>query len=93
MVDESIASERRSVQFDFFIISIQKLYFMVTHNIPPDKAFFCQSKSIDIFLVSSQKHMLWYSLEAPRRGASNEYPQHIFSWRNNKNIYLIPTLI
>ena len=23
-----------------------------------------------------------YSLEAPRRGASNEYPQLMFSWRN-----------
>ena len=22
--------------------------------------------------------MLWYSLEAPRRGASNEFQQHIF---------------
>ena len=30
--------------------------------------------------------MLWYSLEAPRRGASNEYPQHMFSLRNKKNI-------
>ena len=28
--------------------------------------------------------MLWYSLEAPRRGASNEYPQHMFLWRNKK---------
>ena len=28
--------------------------------------------------------MLWYSLEAPQRGASNEYPQHMFSWRNKK---------
>ena len=26
--------------------------------------------------------MLWYSLERPCRGASNEYPQHMFSWRN-----------
>ena len=26
--------------------------------------------------------MLWYSLEA--RGASNEYPQHMFLWRNKK---------
>ena len=22
--------------------------------------------------------MLWYPLEAPHRGASNEYPQHVF---------------
>ena len=28
----------------------------------------------------------WYALEAPRRGASNEYPQHMFLWRNKKNI-------
>ena len=40
----------------------------------------------NIFLISPQKHMLWYSLEAPRRGASNEYPQHMFSWRNKKDI-------
>ena len=27
-----------------------------------------------------------YSLEAPLQGASNEYPQHMHSWRNKKNI-------
>ena len=30
--------------------------------------------------------MLWYSLEVPHRGASNEYPQRIFLWRIKKNI-------
>ena len=30
--------------------------------------------------------MLWYSLEAPEWGASNEYPQHMFLWTNKKNI-------
>ena len=30
-----------------------------------------------------------YSSEAPHRGASDEYPQHMFSSRNKKNIYLI----
>ena len=39
---------------------------------------------------STKKHMLWYSLEAPRWGASNEYPQHMFSWRNKKK-YLSDT--
>ena len=34
-----------------------------------------------------------YSLEAPQQGASNEYPQHMFSWRNRKNIMWIPPLI
>ena len=28
-----------------------------------------------------------YSLEAPRRGASNEYPQHMYSRRNKKYQY------
>ena len=32
-----------------------------------------QSKSTDIFLISPRKHMLWYSLEVPHRGASDEY--------------------
>ena len=31
-----------------------------------------------IFLISAQKHRLWYSLEPPRRGGSNEYPQYMF---------------
>ena len=31
-----------------------------------------------IFLISAQKHRLWYMLEPPRRGGSNEYPQSMF---------------
>ena len=26
-----------------------------------------------------------YSIEAPHWGTSNEYPQHMLSWRNKKN--------
>ena len=37
----------------------------------------------NIFLIFPWKHnMLWYPLEAPLWGASNEYPQHMFLWRN-----------
>ena len=46
----------------------------------PDKGGYL----VNIF-ISPQKHMLWYSLEAPWQGTSNEYPQHMFSWRNKKN--------
>ena len=35
-----------------------------------------QRKSIDIFVISQQEKTCGYTLEAPRRGASNEYPQH-----------------
>ena len=31
-----------------------------------------------------------YSLEAPRQGASNEYPQHMLSLRNKKDISSFP---
>ena len=45
------------------------------------------------FLFLHENLCCGYSLEAPRRGASNEYPQHKFSWRNKKNIMWIPPLI
>ena len=36
---------------------------------------------VKIFLFIHGKIRCAYSLEASHRGASNEYPQHIFSWR------------
>ena len=41
-----------------------------------------------IIFLFLDENMLWYYW-----GASNEYPQHMFSWRNKKNIYLISPLI
>ena len=38
------------------------------------------------FLFLNENICFGYSLEAPRRGASNEYPQHMFSLRNKKDI-------
>ena len=32
----------------------------------------------NIFVIFAQKHRLWYSLEPPRRGHSNEYQQSMF---------------
>ena len=37
--------------------------------------------------------MLWYSLEVPHCDGWKEYPQHMFPWKNMKNIYPVPTLI
>ena len=35
-------------------------------------------------------HMLWVLIRrARRRGASHEYPQHMFSWRNKKTVNII----
>ena len=37
-----------------------------------------------IFLISAQKHRLWYSLEPPRRGGSNEYHNLCFEQKYEK---------
>ena len=42
-------------------------------------------KNSDIFHISSQNIDCGYSLEPPRRGGSNEYPQSMFSSRNKQN--------
>ena len=39
-----------------------------------------------VFLFLDKNICYGYSLEAPHRGTSNEYPQHMFSSRNKKNI-------
>ena len=70
-----------------YLLSLMPAY------IATDKALFFSSVCADIFLIFQSKHMLWYSLEAPRWGASNEYPQHMFSLINKKNIMWIPPLI
>ena len=44
-----------------------------------------QIKNSHIFLIFTQNIDCRYSLEPPRRGGSNEYPQSVFLSRNNKN--------
>ena len=64
-----------------------------THfNIALGKTFFSTKKYL-YFSYFLKKTCCGYSLEVPWRGASNEYPQHMFLSRNKKNINLLPTLI
>ena len=44
-----------------------------------------KKKSDDIFHISAQNIDCGYSLEPPRRGGSNEYPQSIFLSKKKKN--------
>ena len=44
-------------------------------------------KNSDIFHISAQNIDCGYSLEQPRRGGSNVYPQYMFLSRNKKIIY------
>ena len=43
-----------------------------------------QIKNSDIFHIFAQNIDCGYSLEPPRRGGSNEYPQSMFLSRNKK---------
>ena len=52
---------------------------------PPKNESF-QMKNSDIFFhISAQNRDFGHSLEPPRRGGSNEYPQSMFLSRNKKN--------
>ena len=66
---------------------INKIYVFITktylYNFDPLKPHFYIVKLgftgvYIIFPISAQKHRLWSSLEPPRRGGSNEYPQSMF---------------
>ena len=46
-----------------------------------------QIKNSDIFHISAQNINCGYSLEPPRRGGSNVYPQSMFLSRNKKIMY------
>ena len=46
-----------------------------------------QLKNFDIFLIFAQNIDFGYTLEPPRRGGSNEYPQSMFWIKNKKNRY------
>ena len=59
-------------------------YSNILKNSPPKIENF-QIKNSDISHVSAQNIDCGYSLEPPRRGGSNEYPQSMFSSRNKKN--------
>ena len=54
-------------------------------KISPPKTEIFQIKNSDIFYISAQNIDCGYSLEPPRRGGSNEYPQSMFLSRNKKN--------
>ena len=49
-----------------------------------------REKNSDIFHISAQNIDCGYSLEPPRRGGSNEYPQSIFLSRNKKKTIVYP---
>ena len=51
------------------------------------KIEYFQLKKFDIFLIFAQNIDCGYTLEPPRRGGSNEYPQSMIWSKNKKNRY------
>ena len=64
---------------------LRKHAYSNTPKILPPKNDKFSDKNSDIFNISAQNIDCGYSLEPPRRGGSNEYPQSMFLSRNNKN--------
>ena len=59
--------------------------FKYTENFTTKKWNF-QIKNSNIFHISAQNIDCGYSLEVPRQGGSNEYPQSMF-WTEKNNVY------
>ena len=69
--------------FSYFFPTLRRhAYSNTLKNLLPKKKL--QIKNSDIFHISAQNIDCGYSLEPPRRGGSNEYPQSMFLSRNKK---------
>ena len=67
-------------------VTLQKHAYSNIYKIsPPKPEKFQIKKKSDIFHISAQNIDCGYSLEPPRQGGSNEYPQYMFLSRNKKN--------
>ena len=71
------------IHIPFYLTLRKHAYSNILKILPPNNKKF-QIKNL-IFLYFCSKHGLWYSLESPRRGGSNEYPQSMFLSRNKRN--------
>ena len=68
-------------------ITLRKHAHMIYSNFFRSKIDNFQRKIFDIFLTFAQNIDCGYTLEPPRRGGSNEYPQSMFWSKNKKNRY------
>ena len=63
--------------------------FKYIENFTSKKTWKFSDKNSDIFHISAQNIDCGYSLESPRRGGSNEYPQSMF-WAEIRKIMYTP---
>ena len=74
-------------RFNTPILTLRKHAYSNTLKLLPPKNENFQIKNSYIFHISTQNRDCGYSLEPPRRGGSNEYPQSMFLSRNKKIMY------
>ena len=74
---------------DFFQLITKTSLFKYIENFTNIKIENFQIKNPDIFHISAQNIDCGYSLELPRRGSSNEYPQSMF-WAEIRKIMYTP---
>ena len=79
---------KRCISFKKKIITKTRLFKYI--EISPPKPENIQIKNSDIFQISAQNIDLGYSVEPPRQGGSNEYPQSMFSSKNRKKNKVYP---
>ena len=53
----------------------------------------CCAFSLEAACLLHENISSGYSFEVPHRGASNEYPQHMFSWRIRRKIMILISLL
>ena len=78
--------------WDIFWLSIKSYGRSLNSHSSWLDVFFFSPKVLIFFLLLHENICCGYSLKALRWSASNEYPEHMFCWRNKKNIYMIPFL-
>ena len=65
------------------ITALRKLAHAINRDFLALKIEHFQLKNFDFFLIFAKNIDCGYTLEPPRRGGSNEYPQSMF-WSKNK---------
>ena len=71
------------------LVLLRKLAHAINRDFSSLKIENFQLKVFDIFLIFAPNIDCGYTLEPPRRGGSNEYPQSMF-WSKNKKNRLTP---
>ena len=85
--DQNNKWKQKKVYYEWFYscMSLRKHAYSNILEISPPKTESFQIKILIFFHITAQNIDCGYSLEPPRRGGSNEYPQSIFLSRNKKN--------